>query len=777
MDLLAGLNPAQRQAVEAVNGPLLVIAGPGSGKTRVIVHRIAYLARVCGVRPRRIMAVTFTNKAAHEMRERVQRLLGQPAAELALGTFHALGARLLRIEAEAAGLDRNFVIYDEQDQIALVKRAMEDTQVDPKRFGPPAVRHQISAAKAKLLTPAEFAMTRASYFDEVVLRVYERYETLLHMANAADFDDLIMRVVRLLESNAELRDRYQSRYVHVLIDEFQDTNLGQYKMARLIAAGHRNLCVVGDPDQSIYSWRYADLGNILNFEKDYPEAQVVTLEQNYRSTQTILHAAGRVIALNRARKDKALWTENQKGARITVHEAGNEQDEALFVVDEVERLVRKESRRYGDCAILYRTNAQSRPLEEAFVRYGLPYRLVGATRFYERREVKDLLAYLRLVLNPLDDVNLLRIVNVPSRGIGQRTLDELARWAGAQGIPLYTALQLLDQPGEAEAHPDRPGRPEVNPRALRSLAAFRALIDELAQEARTRTVPELIDHVLARTGYRDHLQASDDRGDERLENVMELRTVAEEQARLGPASLSGSSSPLSSGEGEYPDTPGWEGEETTPLAAFLENVALVSDTDDLEARASATTLITLHQAKGLEFPIVFMIGMEEGLLPHVRSFEDPAQMEEERRLCYVGMTRAQERLYLVRAYRRAAMGMRAANPPSRFLADVPSDLVATPGRRPAPASRGGDAWAGAAFRPKAATGTPTPMASRFEQAQRTAPAPSPYRAGDRVKHRVFGEGVVVACAPNGADQEITVAFPGQTGVKRLLLAYAPLEKV
>ncbi len=736
MDLLNELNPAQVQAVEAIEGPVLVIAGPGSGKTRVIVQRIAYLVNTCGVRPFRILAVTFTNKAAREMRERVHELMGHSTEDVTLGTFHAIGARILRIEAMHAGIDRSFSIYDSADQTSLVKRSLEEVGIDPKKFGPGAVKHAISAAKAKLLTPPEFALTKGNYFDEVVLRVYERYEQLLSMSNALDFDDLIMKVVRLLESNEEVRDKYQNRYVHTLIDEFQDTNLAQYRMARIVSAKHRNLCVVGDPDQSIYSWRSADVGNILNFETDFPHAKVIKLEQNYRSTKTILSAAGEVIAQNNKRTAKDLWTDNTDGVPITVADALNEQDEAQYVVNEVDRLTKEAGRRYGDCAVLYRTNAQSRPIEEAFVRYGLPYRLVGATRFYERREVKDALAYLRLLFNPYDDVSLLRIVNVPSRGIGQRSLDELGRWASGQQLPLYTALQLLASEEEKAVE-----LPDLGPRALRSLTAFLKLIDGLTEESLRVPPATLVDMTLERSGYRDSILASDDRPEERLENVLELRSVAEEFAHLEPAEA---------------------------LAAFLESVALVSDTDNIDGRADSTTLITLHQAKGLEFPIVFIVGMEEGVLPHIRSFDDPAQMEEERRLCYVGMTRAEQRLYLLRAFRRTAMGMRNANPPSRFLRDIPSDLLSTP-YRPRPAGIGARVVMGAPAGP-----------SWTEDAGERAPAPSapaPFSVGDKVTHATFGEGIVVNCVPDAGDSQVTVAFRGGVGVKRLLQSIAQMEKL
>ena len=743
-DFLQGLNPAQREAVESIDGPVLVVAGPGSGKTRVIVHRIAYLIKTCGVRPYRIMAVTFTNKAACEMVERVDRLVGESAKGLTIGTFHAISARILRIEAEAAGLEQNFVIYDEDDQSALIKRAMQELNLDPKKFGPGAIKHTISAAKAKLVTPGAFAQSVAGYFDEVVARVYERYEGLLRQCNAMDFDDLITRLVHLLEKNHDLLEKYQERYVHVLVDEFQDTNAAQYRLARLIAGRHRNLCVVGDPDQSIYSWRQADLTNILNFERDFPGAKVVKLEQNYRSTQTIVEAAAKVIALNKARKAKELWTDNSTGVPITVIDALDEQDEAQTVVGEIDTLVKRERIRYGDCAVLYRTNAQSRPLEEAFVRYGLPYRLVGATRFYERREVKDVLAYMRLIHNPFDDVSLLRIVNVPSRGIGQRSLDELARWAGQQQVPLYTAIQLLAQPEEGAAS----GLPDLGARAVKSLTTFVTLIDELGAESREVSVARFVDRVLERTGYRDSLLASDERGDERLENVGELKTAADQLVYTG---------------------------ESDQLGQFLENVALVSDLDNLDQRANAVNLITLHQAKGLEFPVVLIVGLEEGVLPHIRSFEDPAQMEEERRLCYVGMTRAQNRLYLLRAYRRAAMGMRSNNPASRFLSDIPAKLTANPRRHreqrsyvsPSTASvSAGRAPEGAALLP-----------SYMKPAEPKQPVAIAFRAGERVRHSGFGEGVVVSCVPDGSDQVVTVAFRGNTGVKRLLHSLANLQRL
>ena len=756
MDLLEGLNPAQRQAVEAINGPLLIVAGPGSGKTRVITHRIAYLVQVCGVRPRRIIAVTFTNKAAREMKERLRLLLGDIAAELSMGTFHSLCSRILRVEAERAGLDKGFAIYDADDQASLIRRAMKDVDVDSKKFAVGALAKAISAAKAHLLRPEEFAMQKGNYFDEVVLRVYERYQVLLAQCNAVDFDDLLMKTVLLFRVNADVREKYQERYLHVMIDEFQDTGKVQYEFAAVLAGRHHNLCAVGDPDQSIYSWRYAEVRNILDFERDYPDAKVVLLEQNYRSTQNILDAASGVIAKNQGRKATTLWTDNLKGVPVTVLQAQNESDEAVKVINEIERLI-KGGAKHGDCAVLYRTNAQSRPIEEAFLRYGMAYSLVGATRFYERREVKDMLAYLRLIANPFDDVSLLRVVNIPARHIGDRTLDELTRWASAHGVPLYTAIQVLAQKGEhtspasirgltfptspydgevgkgigRESEWNEPG-PEIAPRLAKALEGFIDLLDRISELAREETLPALFDLILEQTGYKDYLLAGDDRGEERLDNVKEMSSGAVEFAHM---------------------------ELKEALTSFLEQVSLVSDTDNLDQRANSVTLITLHQAKGLEFPYVFLVGMEKGVLPHQRSMQDPDQMEEERRLTYVGMTRAQKGLWLLRAYRRVAMGRMSQNPPSPFLDDIPAHVLAVPAHtapRPRP-----DQWGAPRERPP----------------QRQPSGPVPLRAGDRVKHATFGDGVVISCAPANDDFQVTVAFRGGAGIKKLLHSLAKLQKV
>jgi DNA helicase-2/ATP-dependent DNA helicase PcrA len=753
MSILEGLNPAQHDAVTTTDGPLLILAGPGSGKTRVIAHRIAHLIGEGAAYPSQIVAVTFTNKAARELRERVEALLGSVASSVTLGTFHAVCARILRIEGERVGVPRGFVIFDDGDQQALMKRAMAELGVDPRQFAPRAVTSAISHAKSELVGPADYYQRVHDYFGEVVARLYERYQSELEANNALDFDDILCKTVQLLREDAEVRGRYQDRYRHVLVDEFQDTNVAQYVLARLLAPPpDANICVVGDPDQSIYSWRSADIRNILNFERDYPKAKVVRLEQNYRSSQTILDAAQGIIAANKERKEKDLWTEKGRGDPIVVYEAYNEEEEAAFVAAEVKRLIREGSVHHGDVAVMYRTNAQSRALEERFVAERVPYRLVGGTRFYERREIKDLIAYLRLVLNPFDSMSLSRVINVPPRRIGGRTVEELERWAESLGVPVYAALQTLA--GGAEGADSGDGGllylgedPIVSPfgtPARAALLAFLALLNELIAEAPVLTLSRLLTLVLERTKYRDYLTGQFDDGEERWENVQELRNVAAQFDELEPEHA---------------------------LMRFLEDVALMSDADEYDDRVDAVTFITLHAAKGLEFPIVMIVGMEEGLLPHIRSFDDPAQMEEERRLCYVGVTRAKERLYLLRAFRRALMGQGSHNPPSRFLKDLPPELVLqaqqtveTAYQRPRPAAT----WQAAVY--GNARGAATAAA---------APLLASFAAGDHVRHGKFGEGVVVSCAPTagGGDQEVTVAFKGGFGVKKLLLSFAPLEKL
>ena len=747
-DLLHELNPRQREAVETIQGPLLINAGPGSGKTRVITHRIAYLVQVCGVSPHRIAAVTFTNKAAREMRQRLASLMGPSSRELTAGTFHAFCASVLRRQGDQLGIERNFAIYDDADQVALIKRAMTESNVDPKQFSPRAIQTAISGAKSQLIGVEGFGLKRESYWDEIVHRVYERYEELLQQSSALDFDDLLFKTHLLLDGFAEIRSSYQNRYVHLMIDEFQDTNVAQYEIAKQLSQGYRNLCVVGDPDQSIYSWRNADIRNILSFERDYPDAKVIALEENYRSTQTILDAAGGVIERNDQRVEKELWTKNGSGVPIVVKEAYNEQEEALFVVRELERLVRDEAYSRGDVAVMYRVNAQSRASEEACLRYGVPYQLVGSLKFYQRQEIKDVAAYLRLISNPDDDVSFSRVVNLPTRGIGQRTLDELTRVARDSGTSMFAAIDLCSGASDQ-------GQSNLAPRSLQALKSFQGLIQGLVTEREGMDLVELIDAGVERSGYRRYTVEEADRGQERWENIQEFRASARDYRHLGVRD---------------------------GLTAFLESVTLVSDVDNLEEKADALTLITLHQAKGLEFPVVFIIGMEEGILPHIRSMDDAGQMEEERRLCYVGVTRAKERLYLTRAFRRGFRGGSEPSTPSRFLSDIPRDLIDSARLAPSGGLRS-SGWAPDAVEATTSSRLTRGMAGRSgvktpEQGAGGGPeSVVSLRTGDKVRHAIFGDGIVTSSKPSGDDVEVMVAFKEGHGVKRLLLGFAPLEKV
>ncbi|MFQ6015209.1 MAG: ATP-dependent helicase [Anaerolineae bacterium] len=751
MDIARDLNPAQREAVEITEGPILVLAGPGSGKTRVLVYRVAYLIRERRVRPYRIMAVTFTNKAAREMKERLYHLLDDHLPDITIGTFHAICARILRREIHHIGLDNRFVIYDDGDQLGLIAQALKDLSLDEKRYRPRAVQGAISRAKSELVDVAQYSQQAMTYWQEVVARVYQRYQELLAANNALDFDDLLMTAVRLFEEDVDTRHQYQERYLHILVDEFQDTNVAQYQLVKMLAAKHRNLFVVGDPDQSIYSWRNADPRNILSFENDYPEARVVLLEQNYRSTQTILDAAHAIILANQQRKDKRLWTENEQGLPITVVEAYNEKEEADYVVREIERLVARGLCRAGDCAVMYRTNAQSRVLEDAFVRHGVPYKLVGATRFYERREVKDVLAYLRLAHNPFDNVSLLRIINVPPRGIGRKTVALLEKQAAKLGVPLYTALQLMTaskETGEAEGAdvPSLPPSP-FGTRARQTLTAFITLLHKLMAVKNEMNVVDLLDLILQRTGYSEYIRDGSDEGEDRWDNVMELRGVAQDFAALEPE----------------------EG-----LVTFLEEVALVSDVDNYDERVDAPTLLTLHMAKGLEFPVVFIVGLEEGIFPHSRSMEDPAQMEEERRLCYVGITRTRRRLYLIYTFRRTLFGESVVNDPSRFLRDLPIGLIK--GREPEGEEGGWELEPYQAADDHALPHAPGMMRIKGEGLP-LSKGERCFAAGDRVRHPQFGEGIVINSVLKKDDEEVTVAFVGQGKPKRLLASYARLEKL
>ncbi|MGQ9628154.1 MAG: ATP-dependent helicase [Anaerolineae bacterium] len=710
MDVLEGLNQAQREAVVSIEGPVLVLAGPGSGKTRVLTHRVAYLVRTCGIAPHRIMAVTFTNKAAREMRDRLDRLLGERLQWLTLGTFHATCVRILRREAERLGLDKSFVIYDTDDQLRLVRQALKELNLDENMYQPPAVHGAISRAKNELIGPQDYRP--ATYWHEIAGRVYERYQALLRANNALDFDDILMFTTQLFARNKDVLEKYQNRYVHILVDEFQDTNLAQYELIKQISGRYRNIFVVGDEDQSIYSWRGADFRNVHRFRKDFPETKVILLERNYRSTQTILDVANAVISRNTSRTKKRLYTERGEGPLVTIYEAFDEQEEGIYVAQEIAKLVENGLCRFGDCAVMYRTNAQSRAIEDAFLQMGMPYKLVGATRFYQRREVKDILAYLRLIHNPYDLVSLTRIINLPPRGIGAKTISALESIAERLGVPLYTALQALRNEGEASL---------ADSRGRKALLRFSDLLEEFISARDGRNALELLDLVLKKTEYEKYIRDGTEEGEERWENIVELRKVAAEYSPL-PPELS--------------------------LSTFLEEVSLASDVDNLDEKADVPTLLTLHAAKGLEFPMVFIVGMDEGIFPHSRSFGDEEAMEEERRLCYVGVTRAKDRLYLVHTFRRIFFGREEPSRPSRFLKDIPPHLVQRGGEEEqTPASRSGQPAAGPLF-----------------------------RTGDQVHHPKFGPGIIIESRLVGEEEEVKVAFQ-KAGIKNLMVSFAQLERI
>jgi ATP-dependent DNA helicase UvrD/PcrA len=707
---LADLNPAQREAVLTTEGPLLVVAGAGSGKTRVLTSRVAHLINACGVQPNEILAITFTNKAAGEMRERLESLLGPVARAIWILTFHAACGRILRREAPRLGYRSNFTIYDSADQVRLTKACLEELERDPKRFVPRGIHAQISAAKNQLVTPAEYAERVASFYDQTVAEVYDLYQRRLFASNAVDFDDLLMLTVQVLERFPEARERWQKAFRYILVDEYQDTNHAQYRLLQLLAEKHRNVCAVGDPDQSIYAFRGADIRNILEFERDFGETKTIALEQNYRSTNTILQAANHVIEHNRERKPKNLWSELGEGEPVRALEVEDEHAEARFVAAEIAALV-EEGYSGSEVAVFYRTNAQSRVLEDVLVRQGVGYQVIGGPRFYERAEVKDVIAYLQAIDNPYDAVSLQRIANKPRRGIGDASLARLQAHADAYGISLWEALDQAEDAG-------------ISAKPLRAVQQFHGLLQSSMAGALDMEVPEVIERVLERSGYLDALRAERTiEAQGRIENLQELVGVAQ----------------------EYQHTA-----EEPSLSGFLQEISLYSDQDAIRGEQSLVTLMTLHNAKGLEFRAVFMIGMEEGIFPHARSIEEQG-LEEERRLAYVGMTRAKERLVLTHASARSLWGSRSYNLPSRFLDELPDTHVERSRLQPA-------SWSG--------YGSPTGIAPRSD-----TPTLS---TGDSVRHETLGEGVVTAIERGGV---VTVRFAGDGTERRLMLDYAPLERI
>jgi DNA helicase II / ATP-dependent DNA helicase PcrA len=708
---LADLNPAQREAVLHTEGPLLVVAGAGSGKTRVLTHRVAHLIAAVGVQPNEILAITFTNKAAAEMKSRLEDLLPEVARRIWILTFHAACGRILRREAPRLGYRTNFTIYDQADQVRLVKQCLEELERDPKRFPARGIHEHISTAKNQLISPVEYRNRVDSFYDQTVADVYDLYQRRLFESNAVDFDDLLMLTVEVLERFPEAKERWQKAFRYVLVDEYQDTNHAQYRLLQLLAEKHRNLCVVGDPDQSIYAFRGADIRNILEFERDFRDTTVIPLEQNYRSKNTILRAANAVIAQNSERKPKSLWSELGDGEPVRVLEVEDEHAEARFVASEIAGLV-DEGVNGSEIAVFYRTNAQSRVLEDILVRQEIPYQVIGGPRFYERAEVKDLIAYLQAIDNPFDTVSLQRIANRPRRGIGDASLARLQRYADGHGRSLWETLEFPEEAG-------------LGPAQARAVSGFRTLMQSLQAGALELRVDELVERTLDRSGYIASLEAErtiESQG--RIENLQELVGVAQEYQSTAP---------------------------DPNLSTFLQEISLFSDQDALRDQQSLVTLMTLHNAKGLEFNAVFMIGMEEGVFPHSRSIEENS-LEEERRLAYVGMTRARERLTLTHASARALYGNRNYNLPSRFLDELPQEEIHRERLRPS-------SWSG--------YGSPT---ARI-QPRGDAPVLS---IGDSVRHQTLGEGIVTAVEPGGV---VSVRFAGEGVDRRLVLDYAPLERI
>jgi DNA helicase-2/ATP-dependent DNA helicase PcrA len=711
-DYLTDLNPAQQEAVLATEGPLLVVAGAGSGKTRVLTYRVAHLLAACGAKPQEILAITFTNKAAGEMRSRLEDLLGPVARSIWILTFHAACGRILRREAARLGYKTNFTIYDQPDQIRLVKACLEELERDPKRFVPRGIHAQISAAKNQLIGPDEYARRVSSFYDQTVAEAYALYQRRLFGSNAVDFDDLLMLTVDVLERFPEALERWRKAFRYILVDEYQDTNHAQYRLLQLLAGKHRNLCAVGDPDQSIYAFRGADIRNVLEFERDFPGAKTIALEQNYRSTNSILEAANAVISNNRERKPKNLWSELGDGEPVRVVEVEDEHSEARYVAAEIAMLV-EQGYSGSEVAVFYRTNAQSRVLEDVLVRQGIAYQVIGGPRFYERAEVKDLVAYLQVIDNPYDAVSLLRAANRPRRGIGDSTLAKLMSFADDAEMSLWEAMDRCPAAG-------------VGTGPAKAVASFRTMIQSLMSAAQELEVPELIERVLEQSGYVEALEAErtiESQG--RVENLQELVSLARE----------------------------WQEQNTEPtLSSFLQEVSLYSDQDTIRGESSLVTLMTLHNAKGLEYRAVYLIGMEEGIFPHSRSIEEQG-VEEERRLAYVGMTRAMERLTLMHASSRMLYGGRSYNLPSRFLDELPEQHIERERLRPT-------SWSD--------YGT-----SAKSQIPTVANVPS-LSTGDSVKHSTLGEGVVLRMEADGV---VVVRFAGDGSERRLMLDYAPLEKI
>lgn len=749
------LNPKQQEAVNCLQGPLLIMAGAGSGKTKVLTCRIANLL-AHGVSPYSILAITFTNKAAAEMRDRVDRLIGPAARSVWLSTFHSFCARFLRAEIQITGVYKNnFVIYDAADAKVLIKKCLKELNLDEKQYPPNSIQNQISNAKNILMGPHNFSKNAETFFQKKVADVYALYDKKLKENNALDFDDLLMITVAILDEHKEVREKYQQRFNYILVDEYQDTNTAQYELTRLLAEKHHNLCVVGDADQSIYGWRGADISNILNFEKDYPEATVIKLEQNYRSTKNILAAANAVIKNNLNRKPKNLWTENCEGEKITTYLADNEIDEANFVALTVLKNKTLFNKAFSDIAVLYRTNAQSRALEEGFMREGIPYTMVGGLKFYERKEIKDIIAYLRVIYNPLDTLSLLRIINVPKRGLGETSIGRISEYAALNNLSFIDVISSTEYLSEIKG---------VTARVIKPLEEFSVFIFEMMNKQNSMPLSEFIEEILDKSGYIKELEAGDGKieNESRIENLQEFVSVAKDFENS---------------------------DEEATLENFLAHISLISDIDNADLDDDKVTLMTLHAAKGLEFPVVFMTGMEEGIFPHSRTLMEPMELEEERRTCYVGITRAQTKLYMTYARSRLIFGRQTFGMPSRFLKEIPDEYLdggqpsrmyqakpSIPSKLSNPPKPSGTIYS-SAIKPKSDNfGQPKPAAPKNNGSLIKPDTSIIWKVGDKARHSKFGVGTVVEVKGAGEETQVKIAFP-ENGLRALMLKYAPIEKV
>ena len=751
---LDSLNIKQREAVETTKGPVLVNAGPGSGKTRVITYRIANLLTNCGINPYNIVALTFTNKASREMSSRILNLTTDLRNSLTISTFHHFCSRILRYNATSINLDSNFSIIDDTDRLSIIKNVMTELKIDPKITPPRVILSAISNAKSLLLNTDGFKANASDNFKSMVYECYQLYEKQLHLSQVVDLDDLLLKVFFMLKSNNSILKTYQNRFEHLMIDEFQDTNIAQYEIAKLLSNQHRNICVVGDPDQSIYSWRNADIRNILDFKKYYSDAKIISLSENYRSSQTILTAAQSIISSNKNRIHKDLWTQNSKGHPVCLTETFNEREEATTILNEVQRLVSEEKMKLSDIAIMYRVNALSRVLEEVCIQNGIPYILVGSIKFYQRQEIKDLLAYLKLIANPKDDTSLIRIINTPSRKIGKKTISDLSSIANVLNLTIFDTLKQIV---EEKIPPELQKR--LNRGSLEKIKGFYKLLKQLLDIPENTAISEIITRIIEKTQYEEYLKHHFDHFEERLENITEFKNIAWDFSKNN---------------------------EENSLILFLERISLVNDTDNIDETSSEyLTLITLHQAKGLEYPIVFIIGMEEGMIPHIKSMDSDVEMEEERRLCYVGFTRAKQKLYLSRTFRRGYRGGYERNIPSRFLNDLPKELTFVASEISEPTEYEDD-WVNQEYQsPPSKYSSPKNTKTRFNQSSKSIrydinkdvnPKENKISIGDHITHATFGKGLVTHVRKLGNDYEITIAFTDNKGIKKFLLSMAPITK-